>query len=44
VRKANKVILSMEDVDKLKDIKVLTALKTRNQSLLLTLNSKGAVD
>jgi hypothetical protein len=31
----------MEDVDKPKDIKVVTALKTCNQTLLLTLKRLG---
>jgi len=43
VSKANKVIASIEDTAKPKDIKVLAVLKMRKQTLLLTLNSKEAV-
>ena len=44
VDKANTVISALADAGKPKDTKVVTALKTRNQSLLLTLNSKEAAE
>jgi hypothetical protein len=43
VSKAKEAIDSLEDVDKPKDIKVITAHKARREVVLLTLNSKEAV-
>ena len=44
VKKANEVLASLQGADKPKDIKVLTALKMRNETLLLTLNSKESAE
>jgi hypothetical protein len=44
VSKANGAITSMEDTGKPKDIKVLTAHKTRREAVILTLSSKEAAD
>src|SRR6267142_3515503 len=44
IGKANGAISAMEDVDKPKEVKVLMAFKMRNQAILLTLNSREAVD
>ena len=43
IDKANESIAGVTDVNKPKDIKVIAALKTRGQAILLTLNSKEAV-
>jgi hypothetical protein len=44
VSKANGAIASMEDAGKRKDIKVLTALKTQREVVLLTLSSKEVAE
>jgi len=42
IEKANEAIAEIQDASKPKDIKVVAALKTRGQAVLLTLNSKEA--
>jgi hypothetical protein len=44
VNKANKVIAVMEDTEKPKGAKVLTAMKMHRSTLLLTLDSKEAAE
>ena len=44
VREANEALTSMVDAAKPKDIKAITALKSRKNTILLTLNSKEAVE
>jgi hypothetical protein len=44
IGKANEAIASIDDTAKPKDVKVVTALKTRKQTVLLTLNSKEAAE
>jgi len=43
IEKANEAISGIQDAKKPKDIKVIAALKTRGQAILLTLNSSEAV-
>ena len=43
IEKANKAISDIQDAKKPKDIKVIAALKTQGQAILLTLNSSKAV-
>ena len=42
IEKANETIAGLKCANKPKDIKVITALKTRGKAVLLTLNSKEA--
>ena len=44
VREANEAFASMDDAAKPKDIRAVTALKSRKNTILLTLNSKEAVE
>ena len=44
IEKANEAIAGIQDASKPKNIKVIAALKTRGKAVLLTLNSKEAVN